>query len=138
MAALVRRRPLLFLSAILLLGLGLRLWGIAWGLHNANVSRRPHPDEWVGYWVFRWFDAHQDLNPCPGPNGSPHQQCFYDWGGPYLYLAYAVKAVVTPILTLLPHGSFGTHADPVFVRAALSGRVASVLTSTTTIAAVYR
>ena len=41
-SALIRNAPLLF---ILLLALGLRLWGIGWGLPNATRLFSYHPDE---------------------------------------------------------------------------------------------
>ncbi|MGH2443237.1 MAG: hypothetical protein ACRDFX_08745, partial [Chloroflexota bacterium] len=71
----------LLLGAILLLGLGLRLWGITWGLHNATITRRPHPDEWVVYYLSQWFQHNHNLNPCPRYPG----QCFFDWGSVYPY-----------------------------------------------------
>src|SRR5438309_7989701 len=101
MTALRKHRHLLLLFLVLGVGLTLRLWGLGWGLHNANVSRRPHPDEWVVYWALHWFDTNRNLNVCPRPGAVPHRQCFYDWGGLFLYLAYGVKLLVSAILALL-------------------------------------
>jgi dolichyl-phosphate-mannose-protein mannosyltransferase len=138
MTALRRHRHLLLFCLVLAVGLVLRVWGLTWGLHNADVSRRPHPDEWVVYWVFHWFDRNHNPNVCPQPGALPHRQCFYDWGGLYLYLAYAVKLIVAPVIAILPGKPFGPHADPDFIRAVLAGRVMSVLASTATIGVVYR
>ena len=137
MALLRRHRGALLLAAVVMIGFGLRVWGLVWGLHDADVSRRAQPDEWVVYWVFRWFVRHQDLNPCPGTRQVLHQQCFYDWGGLYLCLSYGVKMALTPILSLIPAGLFGSHADHEYVRAVLAGRILSVAASTVTILVVY-
>lgn len=127
------RVRLLALGTIVLAAFAFRLWGITWGLHNANVSRRPHPDEWVLYWVFQWFDAHHSLNPCAhGTTG-----CFFDWGSVYLYLAYAVHALTGPALMPIL-GQLGPNADARFVSAVLAGRLASALASTVTVPVVYR
>ena len=125
MERLRRACPALLLGVILLVGLGLRVWGLGWGLHDATVSRRPHPDEWVVYWVFHWFDTYPGLNPCP------HQgtQCFFDWGGLYLYLAYGIHMLLRGVFHVFPWPAFGAHADPAFVHAVLAGRILSVLMS---------
>lgn len=120
------------LATIVLLGLGMRVWGLTWGLWNADVERRPHPDEWVVYWLFRWFGHHHNLNPCPD---AVHGQCFFDWGSVYPYLAYAVHGITLPVARLV---YLGPHADPAFTQAVLGGRITSVLTSLLTILAVYR
>src|SRR5947209_1223101 len=89
------------LGAVVATGLGFRLWGINWGLYNATVDQRPHPDEWVLYWLFRWFDEHHNLNPCPS---FSHGQCFFDWGAVYPYLAYLAHAITLPFLSLVSPG----------------------------------
>jgi len=122
------------LAAILLVALGFRLWGITWGLHDANVSRRPHPDEWVLYWVFQWFGASGTLNPCPRAGSA----CFFDWGSVYLYLAYASHLALSPLLALIPPSTFGARSDPQFIQAALAGRVTSALASAATVVVVYK
>jgi hypothetical protein len=127
-------RARLALGGIVLLGLGFRLWGITWGLQNADVSRRPHPDEWTIYWLFRWFDRTHNLNPCP----HYPKQCFFDWGAGYPYLAYVLHFPLAPFFALLPAGAFGPHADPQFVHSILTGRIVSALASTATIYVAYR
>jgi hypothetical protein len=124
----------LALGAILVIGLGYRCWGLAWGLYDADISRRPHPDEWVVYWLFQWFDQTRSLNPCP----RPQTHCYFDWGSVYLYLAYSVHYITTPLLQNVPAGLLGNRADPTFVRSVLAGRMTSVVTSTLTILVVYR
>ncbi len=119
------------LAVILALGLGLRAWGLTWGLWNATVERRPQPDEWVVYWLFRWFRQYHSLNPCPS---AQHGQCFFDWGAIYPYLAYLVHAATLPVLQ---HVQLGPRADPAFMEAVLAGRLTSVLASGATIIAVY-
>lgn len=127
----VQRRSML--AGVTLIALIFRVWGLTWGLQNSNVSLRPHPDEWVVYWVFRWFDSSHALNPCP----NAQTQCFFDWGGAFLYLSYAAHIVLTPIFALVPMSAFGPHADPAFVHSALAGRLTSVLVSTLTVIVVY-
>jgi 4-amino-4-deoxy-L-arabinose transferase-like glycosyltransferase len=122
------------LSLILVVGASFRFWGLTWGLRDANVSRRPHPDEWATYWLFRWFGAHHDLNPCP----AQHGQCFFDWGMVYPYVAYLGRAVLSPIFALLPAQAFGPHADTSFVTAVLAGRFVSALASTAAVLVAYR
>lgn len=119
------------LAAVVILGLGMRVWGLTWGLWNASVERRPHPDEWVVYWLFHWFGQYHDLNPCPD---AAHGQCFFDWGAVYPYLAYLVHGITGPVLRQV---YLGPHADPAFTQAVLAGRATSVLTSMLTILAVY-
>jgi hypothetical protein len=127
------RRRFLILGLILLLALVLRSWGIAWGLHDANVSRRPHPDEWAIYYLFQWFDGTRSLNPCPS-----HGQCFFDWGSVFPYLAYGLHFLALPFFGLIPPDAFGHHADMHFVHSVLAGRVLSVLLSTLTVVMTYR
>lgn len=122
------------LAGILVLGFTLRVWGLGWGLHNADVSRRPHPDEWPIYWLFRWFDSSHTLNPCPRSPG----ECFFDWGAVYPTIAYALHFVMSPFFALLPAHAFGSRADPQFVWPVLSGRLTSALFSTATIGVIYR
>lgn len=129
-----KRTRILVLCAVVGTALAFRFWGIGWGLHDANISRRPHPDEWVVYWVFQWFNTTHSPNPCP----NAATECFFDWGSIYIYLAYAVHAVVSPFLALLPASAFGPHADPVFVHSVLAGRITSALVSTATVLVVYR
>jgi hypothetical protein len=122
-----------YLIGIVALGFALRAWGLFWGLRNADVSRRPHPDEWTVYWLFRWFGTYHNLDPCP--NGKT--ACFFDWGTVFPYLAYGVHAVLLPVQALIPRDAFGPAADPEFVWAALAGRATSLLVSTVTIVVVY-
>jgi Dolichyl-phosphate-mannose-protein mannosyltransferase len=122
------------LAAILAVGFGLRIVGIAWGLHDSSISRRPHPDEWVVYWLWTWFDQHHGLNPCPAPSQG---QCFFDWGSVFLYVSYGFHLVVGGVLSALPQSEFGPHADLKFVRFVLAGRLFSALISTATIVVVY-
>ncbi|HEX6506604.1 MAG TPA: glycosyltransferase family 39 protein [Chloroflexota bacterium] len=122
------------LAAIVVVAFALRVWGLTWGLYDANVSRRPHPDEWPVYWLFKWFGSNHDLDPCPKPGSS----CFFDWGTLYPYTAYAVHAIVSPFSWLMPSGTFGPHADTVFVWSVLAGRITSALLSTLTVVLVYR
>jgi len=123
----------LALASILALAVVFRLWGITWGLHDATVSRRPHPDEWAIYWLFQWFSQHHNLNPCA--HGST--QCFFDWGSLYPYLAFAVHGASTPLLALLPSTTFGARADLTFVQSILAGRFLSVMASVLTVYVVY-
>lgn len=115
-------------------GLLLRSWGLTWGLYGADVMRRPHPDEWVVYWLFRWFGQGHSLNPC-----SPYRpSCFFDWGTVYPYTAFAVHKLLTLFLdpgTL--RNAFGAAADPTFVGAVLAGRATSIACSMATIVVVY-
>lgn len=135
-----RRRPgdgsliLVFLLLILAAALVFRLWGIGWGLYDSTVSRRPHPDEWVVYWVFHWFGQYNDLSPCPRA-GS---RCFFDWGALFLYIAYGVHALLQPFLDLIPRSVIGPAADKQFVQAALAGRATSVLLSVGTVYLTFR
>jgi Dolichyl-phosphate-mannose-protein mannosyltransferase len=126
------RLPLL--AAVLLLALGLRLYGIAWGLQDANVSSRPHPDEWTVYWLFRWFDTYHSASPCP-VSGN---QCFFDWGMVFPYLAYGLHLLTLPLFSLFTSSSFGGHADMTFVRTVLAARLLSAIVSTATVYVVYR
>jgi len=123
----------LAVASILAVAVVSRLWGITWGLQNANVSRRPQPDEWAIYWLFRWFDQHHNLNPCA--QAATH--CFFDWGTLYPYLAFAVHSATTPLLALLPSTTFGTRADLTFVQSILAARVLSVMVSVLTVYMVY-
>lgn len=125
--------PNLFLAAILLVALIFRFWGIAWGLHDADISRRPHPDEWPIYWLFQWFSTNRSLNPCP--SGT---QCFFDWGGVFPYLAYAFHFLASPFVSLISRHSFGSQADLTFVRPILETRILSAALSTLTVLVVYR
>jgi len=127
------RRRFLLLGLIVLLALLLRSWGIAWGLHDSNVSRRAHPDEWAIYYLFQWFDGTRSLNPCPSQG-----QCFFDWGSVFPYLAYGLHFLALPLFGLIPAGAFGHHADINFVRIVLTGRVLSVLLSILTVMMSYR
>lgn len=127
------RRHHLVLAAIVLCGATFRLWGIGWGLRDAAIQRRPHPDEWVVYWLFRWFHHSGTLNPC----SKPLSTCFFDWGGFFPYLAYGMHSVLLPMLERIPAGNFGSHADLGFVLSVLSGRLTSALVSTITIVVVY-
>lgn len=120
------------LTVILALALTLRLWGVAWGLHNATVSLRPHPDEWPIYWLFRWFRSGDALNPCPSAPG----RCFFDWGMAFPYLGYLAHFLLQPILTALPL-SFGPKADPQFVWPTFESRIVSALLSTASVGVVY-
>jgi len=126
------RLPLLL--AVLVLALGLRLYGIAWGLQDATVSSRPHPDEWTVYWLFRWFDTYHSASPCP-VGGS---QCFFDWGMVFPYLAYGLHLLTMPLFSLFASSAFGAHADMTFVRTVLAARLLSALVSTLTVYVVYR
>lgn len=128
------RSHLFALCAIVLVGLGFRCWGLTWGLHNADVSRRPHPDEWPVYWLFRWFGSTHSLNPCP----TPGSRCFFDWGTVFPYIAYAVHFLVSPVLGLIPASAFGRQADLTFVRFVLAGRITTAVLSTATIVVVYQ
>ncbi|GAC1326789.1 MAG: hypothetical protein NVSMB22_17970 [Chloroflexota bacterium] len=123
----------LLLGVILGLGAVLRFWGIGWGLHDATISRRPHPDEWVVYWLFQWFDQTHSLSPCPGAPA----RCFFDWGTVYPYAAYAVRSALNSVVSLPPFHTFGRQADLQFVYAVLAGRITSAILSTATILAVY-
>jgi len=123
----------LALASILAVAVVFRLWGIAWGLQDATVSRRPQPDEWAIYWLFTWFGQHHTLNPCA--HGST--QCFFDWGSLYPYLAFAVHGVTTPLLALLPPTTFGARANLTFVQSILAARFLSVLVSVLTVYVVY-
>lgn len=124
----VRAFPLV---SVLALGFALRVWGLTWGLWNARVEQRPQPDEWVVYWLFRWFGQNHNLNPCPD---AAHGQCFFDWGAVYPYLAYLVHGLSSWAM----QGVYlGPHADPAFVQAVLAGRITSAAVSTATIVAVY-
>lgn len=130
-ARLRRITPGFALGLIIPVGFALRAAGLAWGMADATVSARPHPDEWVLYWLFHWFHTQQLFNPCPGAN-----QCFFDWGSIYIDAAYLVHLIMPPAL-LAALGPFGT-ADPRFVHAVLTGRLLSLLLSTLTIWVVYR
>jgi hypothetical protein len=128
------RTRLGLLAAIVGLGFLLRAWGLTWGLTNANVSTRTHPDEWTVYWLFRWFDGSGSLNPCP----NSHTSCFFDWGMVFPYLAYGLHWLLTPLFWALPGHPFGSHVDQYYVHAVLAGRIVSVVLSTATIVVTYR
>jgi hypothetical protein len=127
------RRSLLILAGIVAIGLLLRVWGLGWGLQNADVSRRPHPDEWAVYWLFHWFQLNGNLNPC----SHTHGQCFLDWGMAFPYAAYGVHQVLSAWLGVVSGSGFGPRADPQFVSATLDARIASVIFSTATIPVAY-
>lgn len=122
------------LALILTVALVLRGWGIGWGLYGATVARRPHPDEWVVFWVFHWFGQYRNLSTCPRV-GS---ECFFDWGTAYLYLAYAVHAVLQPLFDLVPRSDMGPGANRQFVEAVLAGRATSIVMSVATVYLVFR
>lgn len=117
-----------------MLGLVLRAWGLTWGLYDANVSRRPHPDEWPVYWLFHWFGSNHNLDPCPHSKSA----CFFDWGMAFPYVAYGVRFVMTPFTALVPVGAFGRQADMEFVWAVIAGRTTSLLLSVMTILVIYQ
>ncbi|MGH2449025.1 MAG: ArnT family glycosyltransferase [Chloroflexota bacterium] len=124
----------LFLGGIVALGVLLRARGLMWGLHNADVSRRPQPDEWVVTWLSHWFTQYHSLNPCPHPG----KQCFFDWGAVYPYLMYGIHQIVTPAMSLLPSHLFGPQANSEFIQAAVSGRVTSLIVSSLAILLAYK
>lgn len=126
-------RVRLALGAIVAAAFAFRVWGITWGLQNADISRRPHPDEWPVYWLFRWFNQTHSLNPCPRAPKS----CFFDWGAVFPYAAYGMHAILQPLFSLVPAGTFGPRADLVFVYDDLSARATSVLFSTLAVVVVY-
>lgn len=128
------RPHLLALYVIVLVGLGFRLWGITWGLYDADVSRRPHPDEWAIYWLFQWFDHTGTLNPCP----SAGTQCFFDWGSVFSYMGYFAHLIMSPLMSFVPASVFGPRADPGFVDTILEVRIVSALFSAATVIVVYR
>src|SRR5206468_4235141 len=123
----------LALAGIVLAGFVLRAWGLTWGLVDSNVSRRPHPDEWPVYWLFRWFGANHNLDPCP----SSKSACFFDWGTVYPYFAYGIHLLITPFTGLVSTGTFGRQADMEFVWAVIAGRTTSLVFSTLAIVVVY-
>jgi hypothetical protein len=123
----------LAVAAAVVLALFLRLWGMTWGLQDANVSTRPHPDEWTIYWLFRWFSRNHSLNPCPHP-GS---QCFFDWGAAYPYAGYAVRAALSPVFSHMSYAGFGPRADPGFLQTVLAGRITSIALSAVTVVLIY-
>ena len=127
------QRSALILVAIVAFGCLIRVWGLAWGLENANVSRRVHPDEWVVYWLFHWFGQTGTLNPC----SQAQTRCFLDWGMAFPYAAYAVEGVVSGWLNVVSGLGFGPSADPEFARSVLDARLASAFFSTATIPTVY-
>jgi hypothetical protein len=123
------------LLAVILAGAAaLRLWGFGWGLYNSTVSRRPHPDEWVVYWVSHWFGKYGSLTPCPRPG----TECFFDWGGVFLYLSYALHALLQPFLDLIPRSMMGPGADKQFIHAVVAGRATSALLSIATVYLTFR
>jgi Dolichyl-phosphate-mannose-protein mannosyltransferase len=124
----------ILLSAAILTASGYRLWGIAWGLQDADVSRRPHPDEWAIYWLWNWFDHYRSLSPCPN---AAAKECFFDWGTVYIYLSYGWHFLLAWPMAHLPPIAFGERADPVFVKVVLAGRLFSALASIVTVLVVY-
>src|SRR5947209_12102600 len=122
------------IAAIVLIALVLRLWGITWGLSNATVSTRPHPDEWTVYYLFQWFNSYRSLSPCPVAG----HHCFFDWGTTFPYLSNVFHLITYPAVAALPAGKFGAGADMEFVRSVLSARLFSALMSTATVYVVYR
>jgi hypothetical protein len=129
-----RRLTIVLLLLVLALAVALRFWGIGWGLYDAAVQRRAHPDEWPVYWAFRWFTSERGLDPCP----SPGSQCFFDWGSVYLYGSFAVKLLLLPILDLLGRAQFGPQVDLDFLRSVMAARVTSAAASVLTVYLVYR
>jgi hypothetical protein len=119
---------------ILALALGFRLWGIAWGLHDANVSVRPHPDEWTVFYLVTWFNHYHSASPCPR-TGS---QCFFDWGMAFPYLSYLAHVVSLPFAALISRSSFGAQTQLPFVHIVLPARILSAVLSTATVYVVYR
>lgn len=134
MARSLKHRYAIGLAAIVILGFALRAWGFTWGLYDADISRRPHPDEWTAYWLFHWFGADGNLNPCPHAPTS----CFFDWGMAFPYAAYGVHTLAHPLLTSLPIHVFGPQAQTSFVYPVLAGRATSLLLSTLTILVAYK
>jgi len=55
----------------------------------------------------------------------------------YIYGAYAVHAVVDPVLSLLPSDVFGARADPEFVHSVVAGRITSAVASTLAVPVIY-
>lgn len=111
-----------------------RAWGFTWGLYNATVSRRPHPDEWAVYWVFRYFRMQEPLNPCP--DLATHH-CFFDWGGVYLYASYFVHLLLHPAQGGIADVIAGPHGNADFVAAVLAARILSLAASIATVGLVY-
>lgn len=116
--------PVLLLGLLILMGAYFRLRGLDWGLYGAAVTRRPHPDEWVVYWMFHWFDLYHRLNPCP----QSATKCFFDWGAVFPTLAYVTRDITSPLHTWMT-SSYGSTASRPFVLAVLSGRITSALLS---------
>jgi 4-amino-4-deoxy-L-arabinose transferase-like glycosyltransferase len=56
---------------------------------------------------------------------------------PFPYLSYGLHFLLFPLITLIPAGSFGAHADLEFVRVVLAARIVSALVSTGTVVLVY-
>jgi hypothetical protein len=125
-------RAHLLVAGIVGLAVAFRSWGLAWGLDNASISRRPHPDEWPVYWLFRWFDAGHSLNPCPAST-----RCFFDWGSVYPSLAYGLHFLLGPLWTSITP-DWGRTPQLFFIHAALTGRLVSVAASALTVIVVYR
>lgn len=101
-----------------------RARGLTWGLYDVDVPRRAHPDEWVVYWLFHWFDTRRRLNPCPGPT----TQCFFDWGAVYPTVAYDLREIFLAPLSHLA-AAFGPQADRRDVADLLAGRFVSLAAS---------
>jgi hypothetical protein len=127
----MRQRPTLYaLIGILLLGAFLRLWGITWGIPDAEVPHRPHHyDEFISVITMMQINRHGwDLNP----EGA-------HLGGTFVFFLWHATAEVlnaVGILDHLPHYLEGL-TDPNYRRVLIMGRAVIVLFDLATIALLF-
>lgn len=123
---------LLPVLCLITLGLGLRLWGITWGLPDQNRLFSYHPDEGVnlvsGVLKQGELRPHLDLG-------------FYNYGGLYFYLWQIAAAVnrAYGFIQVPESSAFFSNAPPTATIGALIlvGRLLTVLLGAMTVWAVY-
>ncbi|HET6381758.1 MAG TPA: glycosyltransferase family 39 protein [Armatimonadota bacterium] len=124
----LRRRAALLCALLIIIAIGLDLWGIMWGLPDARHLRSYHPDEWT------LIEAAERINPLAGVI-SPH---FFNYGSFYIYLLWAVYAVGQALGLLNAHPSNSVY-DPANQAALyLTARCVTVLFSVGTVVLTWR
>ncbi len=118
------------LMAILILGAALRLWGITWGVPDAEVPHRPHHyDEFISVITMMQINRHGgDLNP----EGA-------HLGGTFVFFLWHATAEVLNAVGILDHLPFYLQGltDPNYRRVLIMGRAIIVLFDLATIALLF-
>jgi 4-amino-4-deoxy-L-arabinose transferase-like glycosyltransferase len=123
-------RTLLGLGALVAVALGLRAWGLGWGLPDGTRYYPYHPDESV------LLHAVCSVNPLRGDFRSG----FYSYGSLYIFLSRLAYDLLAPLFGwgTLPrfHQPFGVWVGD-FARLLLVGRWLTLLMGVGTVLAVY-